>query len=462
MGSNPRSPIGHRLKKLVSTLIPFLVIHMNSLMNLLLLLLFSWLVVRHMQAQILEEQNPAEETDLVERDLQQVAAIAATGFGYLQRFVAIGFGFLRGLADMTAALLLAVWKMLNAQQTKSYKGRLLFAASALGRMLRGFALRMRKGNFSRFSRPLISPEISPEGRITVDEDCSLTPFRGGAYLTVLSGPTGAGRSDSTAGIMSLYRGAPLIPISLSATKPSPAAAEDVQSACEPPVEAGAEQHFEPAFEGEPVDSDGDQAPSDSGELEAVACMGDLLPWNKARQDKVNELVSKISVGTEPETVGDPVDASVAVVDVRCAPCIDPDQEAIEYVAALRKGYADGSAVGSSSVSEATIQPPLPGGASDCGGLPVVNAESNLGPIEFTEADAETAAVEPSQLPELGFGAAAKPAQELAKQGNRKRKAGAAQAAGRNAPDSVQRSARQLPRQDAGARRPSLGGRRGNR
>ncbi|MDX1987053.1 MAG: hypothetical protein SFV17_10210 [Candidatus Obscuribacter sp.] len=200
---------------------------MNSLMNFLLVLLFSWLVVRHMQAQSREEQNPAEKTDLVERDLQKVGTLAA-----------IGLGFLRGFADMTAALLRAIWKMLHAQETQKHITSVLSSAAAPARLLR---------------------------------------------------------------------------------------------------DASAE----------------------------------------------------------------------AVVDVYCAPHIDPDEEATEYVEALRKGLADGSA----SVSEATAD---------------------------------------------------KSAQELAKQGNRKRKAGVAKAAGRNVPDSVQRPARPLPRQNAGARRPSLGGRRGNR
>lgn len=98
---------------------------MNITLNWAIFLCFVWLVVRSIQQQSLSAQPTR---DLINEDLQKVGRIAGRCFDVA-----------RGIADMTAALLLLLWKALTAKNTQKYLSRVAIFAFAFDGKLKAAA-----------------------------------------------------------------------------------------------------------------------------------------------------------------------------------------------------------------------------------------------------------------------------------------------------------------------------------
>lgn len=120
------------------------------------ILLFVWLVIRSVQQQSMSAQPTR---NLIDEDLQKVGYIAGRVFY-----------FACGIADMTAALLLFVRKVLTADDTQNYAGRAITSITALAGKLGDAARRMKARQFLQRgnSRVSASAEFKPE-------DATVTP-----------------------------------------------------------------------------------------------------------------------------------------------------------------------------------------------------------------------------------------------------------------------------------------------
>jgi hypothetical protein len=130
------------------------------------ILFFGWLVVRSIQQQSMSAQPTRT---LIDEDLQKVGYIAGRGFH-----------FARGIADMTAALLLVVWKVLTSDNTQKYAAGAISSTTALAGKLGDAARRIPLRNH----RDLPSADVAPE-------DTSLNQQQGAAKdVAVLDCPSG--------------------------------------------------------------------------------------------------------------------------------------------------------------------------------------------------------------------------------------------------------------------------------
>lgn len=336
------------------------------------ILFFGWLVVRSIQQQ---SMNAQPTRTLIDEDLKKVGYIAGRGFHLA-----------RGIADMTAALLLVVWKVLTSDSTQKYAAGAISSTTALAGKLGDAARRMNAGKFVPLGnhRALPSADVAPE-------DTSLNQQQGAANdAAVLDCPSGNLR---------------IIPV-----EQAEAAYRDAR-------------HDVKGLVGEQTEN-----------LISHMLIPSIPEFYEAGPDEASA-ESPLTVDVDPDT-----EALAIVEGLRAglskhrAYVIMTDEAARARQAQSMEKLQELFPENTEESSE-NINPPVLTGSEAPS-----SADSKPGSIEFAEDEGEEHE-QPAQPANQGFGTARNRAQQSAKKNNQPRKGGASQTGGPSVPDFVRR----LPR-----------------